>query len=237
MKIALVTIATGEVYRNYAHRMMDSAKQFMPLHDQFVFTDDSSLLSGWSSFPDFQTWNYIYTEAKGHPRETLMRYHTILTQRERLMKYDQIFFVDADMEFVAPVGDIFSDGLMATLHPGYVGTSGTPETRKESAAFTHKNTAYYCGGFQGGEASRYLSAARTMAEGIAFDNAENITAIWHDESHWNSYLKHFKPTKILSPSYCYPEDYDGRYGWTSEQYPPILVALDKKKRGNHPRFQ
>lgn len=228
MKIALVTIATGAAYRNYARNMQASAKKFLPPHDQFTFTD-VGIGAGENTF---------YTEPKGYPRETLMRYHTIWEERERLLGYDQIFYVDADMEFVAPVGDIFSDGLTVTLHPGYVGTRGAPERRKESTAYTDKNTSYYCGGFQGGDARSYLSAARTMMYEIDTDELNNITAVWHDESHWNHYLTIFGgPKKVLTPSYCYPEDYDGRYGWTSPQYPPILVALDKRKRGNHPRFQ
>lgn len=224
MKTALITVATGAAYRDYAKGMFASARKFFPVHDPIVFTDEPSEF--------FQ--HAFYTEAKGYPRETLMRYHTMLMVEDFLRTYEQIFYVDADMEFVSAVGEeIFSSGITATLHPGFVGKTGSPEQRPKSAAFTLKNDAYYCGGFQGGNANAYLNAARKMSAGISQDESNGIMAVWHDESHWNCLLAKQPPTTILSPRYCYPEDYDGRYGWVSE---PTLVALDKRKRGNHPRF-
>ena len=55
--------------------------------------------------------NYSIIEPKGFPKETLFRYHTILTQEKTLEQFDQIFYCDADMQFVAPVGDIYSRGI------------------------------------------------------------------------------------------------------------------------------
>jgi len=58
-----------------------------------------------------------------------------------------------------------------------------------------------------------------LRERIAHDEHRGITAIWHDESHWNRYLIDV-PTDIeLAPLYCSPESWNtpGRR----------LVALDK----------
>jgi histo-blood group ABO system transferase len=62
--------------------------------------------------------------------------------------------------------------------------------------------------------------AHYMQENIKADLAKNIIAIWHDESHLNRYFIDNKPTKILSPSYCYPESWQ-------LSYPKRLLALDK----------
>lgn len=223
MSVALLSIATGPVYWNYVRDMVSSARKHWPTATNIVFTDD---FYGFA-YADVTIW----TEPKGYPNETLMRYHTFLAAEKLLSKFEHIFYCDADMLWVAPPEDILYDGLVATYHPGYYGRKGTPETRRESTAFCDWNTAYYCGGFQGGASVPYLEAMRTMRARIDADTKRGITAIWHDESHWNAYLASCAaPVKFLSPSYCYPEDYDGRWGWQPDEFKPILLALDKRKR-------
>lgn len=227
MKTALITIATREVYRNYVNQMIASAKKYFSQAALFIFTDNPLDIRGVPIKRIFQT------SAKGHPLETLYRFHTLLC-RPWHQEFDQMFWVDADMMFVAPVGDIFSDGLVATLHPGYLGNRGTPETRPESTAYCPNNTAYFCGGFQGGSTKAYMKAALRIKENIDIDAARGIKAIWNDESHWNKYLADNPPTRILSPAYCYPEPDDNNYyknSWKKagfENIEPILLALEKK---------
>lgn len=226
MSILLMTIATGAAYRNYAIEMFASALEHWPKADRLVFTD----------MPQ-QTQAHvrsIHTDPKGYPNETLYRYHTMLKAEHILDKYDHLFFVDADMLFVNRVEDITTLGLVATLHPGYVGRPGTPEIRKESTAYSPwQLSKYFCGGFQGGDSFSYISAMKSMKSRIDIDALNGITAIWHDESHWNATLSMVPPAKILTPSYCYPEGYKGQYGWEPDRFRPILLALDKSKRGNH----
>lgn len=224
MRIGLICIATGSVYQQYARQLHASSMRHFP-ESQFILFSDMERNPGVEYF--------FPIAAKGYPNETLYRYHTMLGAVETLQAFDQLFYCDADMEFVAAVGDIYSEGLIATLHPGFATRNcrGTPETRRESTAFCDKNFNYFCGGFQGGSAWAYLYAAQTMKNCIDVDAQRGITAMWHDESHWNRYLafyRHLGPLKVLSPSYCYPEGYDGGYGWTPETYPPVLIAKNKK---------
>lgn len=233
MKTAFVIIATGQSYIEYAIRLVESIREFCWFDPNVViFTDNPQPL---------QTSGRVFvTEKLGYPKQTLMRYHTILSKEHILNQYDQLFYIDADMEFVKRVelDDIASDGLTATLHPGFFeeNTCGTPECRPESTAYCENNALYFCGGFQGGNAKAYLNAAKTMAANISLDLEHGITAVWHDESHWNRYLTDNPPAKILTPSFCYPEDYDNGYVWLKDECPAVLVALDKRKRQNHPRF-
>jgi histo-blood group ABO system transferase len=234
MKTAFVIIATGTAYARYAQNLVASIREHLWFDPQvFIFTDHVQALQ--------KVAKCFYTDPLGYPKQTLMRYHTILSKEHILEKYDQLFYLDADMLFVNQVNfdDIASDELTATLHPGFFvnNTQGTTEKRKESTAFCDYNVSYYCGGFQGGNTKAYLAVAKTMAGRIDEDLENGIMAVWHDESHWNKYLADAPPAKTLSPSYCYPEDYDGGYGWDGTIYSPILVAMDKRKRGNHPRFQ
>jgi histo-blood group ABO system transferase len=227
VKTALIVIATGERYHKYIQPLLQSARTYFVPHTPVVFSDANNI--GLGERP------YMVIDHEEWPGPTLHRYHTLLKAQQYLRCFDQLFYIDVDMLFVSKVGEeIFSDGLTATLHPGFVGTRGTPETRVTSAAFTPNNKAYYCGGFQGGNAESYLSAAETMAVAINIDKKEGITAIWHDESHWNNYLRWFEePKKILSPSYCYPENAGAYYKdkWSAaglgEHVEPKILALTK----------
>lgn len=202
MSTALVIIATGEVYRRHARELIDSAKKFFVPHDVILFTDDPQ---------SFDVPDVSHKPRLGYPNETLMRYHTMLTKRETLSKYDRIFYSDADNLFVAPVTgeDIFSEGITATAHPGYVGLHGTPETNPRSLAYQPAIRTYFCGGFNGGTSSSFLRMADTISSAISRDLANNIVAVWHDESHMNKYLYDNPPAKVLTPSFCYPHTENG----------------------------
>jgi histo-blood group ABO system transferase len=227
MSVLLMTIATGQKYREYAINMLASAQEFWPEASQLVFTDFPQQMQAHA--------RSIHTDPKGYPNETLLRYHTFLKAEHILTQWEHVFFCDADMRFVAPVGDLKTTGLVATIHPGYIGTKGTPEKRRESSCFCDTNTAYYAGGFQGGETHRYLRAAKTMSEWIDEDKQKGIIPVWHDESAWNKYLAvRMAPEKTLGPEYCYPdgknEGYLERWKVLGLNIKPILLALEKDSR-------
>ena len=222
--IGLLLLATGEKYQQYIEPLVASAKKYFPPHETLLWSDRLSML----------TTRTFIKSAEGYPNETLMRYHTFLDKEAVLKQYDHLFYCDADMLFVDYVKeeDIVSKGLTATLHPGYVGKIGTPEIRQISTAYCPNNTAYYCGGFQGGTAKAYLGAANLMAGKIDADAKNGVTAIWHDESHWNALLANRPPERILTPEYCYPENAGEYYKniWRNAgmEIKPKIVAITKK---------
>lgn len=239
MSVLLITIATGRKYWEYAHEMLASAAVYFPKATTLAFTDAPQYLGAIS--------RVSFTEAKGYPNETLYRYHTFLKRQYLLEEYDYVFFADADMRFVAPVEpeDIISDGITATLHPGFVvprtehdGSSvmscGTPERmNKESKAHIPwgANNRYFCGGFNGGTTEAFLKMASTIQDYVDYDKLKfgpGYMPIWHDESYLNRYLYDNPPARILTPSFCYPQNYDGGYGWSSKEHPPVLIAINKK---------
>lgn len=227
-RVALLIIATGEKYRTYIKPLIESANKYLIEHDTILFTDTDY----------FDEMTIVYQkDAEGYPNETLHRYHTFLKIESLLDEYDQIFYVDIDAVFVAPVGEeIFSGGITATLHPGYVGTSGTPERRIESmvAIPPGSSNKYFCGGFNGGNAQEFIHMARYIRDLIDIDTANGIIPIWHDESATNYYLYHNPPAKILGPSYCYPENAGPHYldKWAAAGINPTpkILALTKDGR-------
>ena len=212
---ALLVIATGERYHRFIEPLLESARKYFVPHDSVLWTDSTEKHSATVQ---------IKKEPLGFPGETLNRYATITRYYDILLKYKHLYYVDVDMAFVDHVDPDLAtvDGLVATLHPGFVGTEGTPERRKASRAYLEpgSDNNYYCGGFNGGSTMAYLNMAAELDVDIEVDRENGITAIWHDESHLNRYLFEHPPALTLSPSYCYVE------GSESPRH-RILIALSK----------
>lgn len=206
LNIGLLLIATNKYYE-YALDLIHSAdKHFLPQHNvsYFLFTNRDCPTN-------LTTRKIVYTpiEHKPWPWMTLGRYH-IFSQYKYLFKdMNYLFYCDADMRFVGDVGEEILSELVATQHPGYCGTRGTPETNTASLAYIPPDQPmqYFAGGFNGGSADHYLSMAKELSINIDKDYHNNIIAIWHDESHINKYFTNNLPSKILPPHYCHPEYY------------------------------
>mgnify|MGYP003131594429 FL=1 len=213
MKIAAINIATGPYINLFERSKECISKNFFPSHDVdlFLFTDSDKDFTD-----DRLEIKKYHIKRKGFPGDTLFRYHYFLKAEAELVNYDYIYYIDVDMNVIGTVGDEAFGELVATYHPGFYKRPGaTFESRKKSTAYVppSPNAAYFCGGFQGGTPERYLSASKEISNNINIDGKNKIVAIWHDESHWNAYLKKNPPTLMLDPSYCYPEE---RYEWLKQ---------------------
>jgi hypothetical protein len=195
MKTAILLIATGgEQYMRYVSPLINSLDEFFPPHDVMLFTDSED------SFDAIK----VPHAHLGWPHATLMRYHAILEQETSLSRYDQLFYMDIDMLACSKIEgeEVFSDGITAVLHPGYVTTF---ERNPESTACVKGNPPnYYQGCLQGGDSKAFLGMCKTLAKNVDIDSSNGIIAIWHDESHLNCYLASNPPARILSPAYCFP---------------------------------
>ena len=218
MKIGLLIIATNK-YTQFLQPLISSADDFF-LKDKevtyFVFTNQDI---------DIETNRNIVkinVEHKEWPWMTLGRYKIFTNNSEELSKMDYLYYCDADMLFVGDVGDEILSERVATLHPGYVGLRGTPETNHHSLAFISysEEMQYFAGGFNGGSSVEYLKMSNHISNNIDIDYSRDLIAIWHDESHLNRYFIDNEPTKILSPSYCYGES-------MNIPFEKKLIALNK----------
>ena len=204
MRIGLNLIATGK-YIDFLNPIIESAnKNFFPGEEVFyvIHTDNTSRDFPFNSIVnkiDFEPW----------PNPTLKRFHYFLMKEEELSRLDFCFYVDVDSLFVNPVNISPEEmsGIIPTLHPGFYGTSGTPERRPESKAFIPHgtNNLYFCGGFFGGDSISFLEMSRVIKKNIDEDLKNNIVAIWHDESHINNYLLYNTPKNILTNRFAVEE--------------------------------
>lgn len=206
-RVGLCVIATAN-YRMYIRPLLRSVRRnFLPEHDVtvFLFTDRAIA-------PEADL-RVIPVEHSQWPGMAIRRYPLFREHAEAFKGIDYLYYMDADMRVIDKVGREILGDLVGTVHPGFHDRPRgkfTYERRPESTAWIapEEGARYYCGAFQGGRTERYLEAVGVMAAQIDTDTAKGITAVWHDESHWNRYLIDHRPTLELSPSYCwYP---DGR---------------------------
>lgn len=222
--------------------MVDSAKQFfLKGHqvDYFVWSDmpaDTDLGA-----------TIIPTETSAWPLPTLQRFSLFLREEKKLAEYDYIFYCDADMLFVSPVGDeILGEGLTAAQHPMYAirrdymppyepnsaSTAYIPRPGRVIEANGKKRLEplYFAGGFQGGRSEKFIEAMKVMKKNTDKDFSEGYVALWNDESHWNKYLLDNPPSVVLSPSYIYPDSLINSYYrkiW-GRNYVPKIITLTKQ---------
>lgn len=217
MKIGLLMIATGK-YDRFVQPLLDSAKKYFLVNEQvnyFLFTDSKKFISN-------ENLHVFEKKHEPFPSPTLKRYETFVDHSMFLNGMDYLFYCDVDMLFVDEIGNEILSDRTATIHPGFMGGRGTPETRKESLAYVDpkEKLVYYAGGFNGGTTKEFLKMSEILDKNIKKDLSKNIIAIWHDESHMNRYFIDNPPIKILTPSYCYPES-------SNIPLKKKLLALDK----------
>jgi hypothetical protein len=158
---------------------------------------------------------------------TLKRYH--IMSAVDFSGYDYVYYIDADMLFVAPVGDEIFGQLVAVQHPGYFRGGGGWELNRNSNAWMPecKRKFYIAGGFQGG--SNYVPMMRLLRGWINQDIDNGCVGRWHDESYYNKLKSIYKEQfKILDPSYCMVEEPEKRKLWGIDHLQPKIIALAKK---------
>jgi histo-blood group ABO system transferase len=217
--VGLCIVATGK-YRAYAERLVVSAEKYFCKNQKtryFIFTD--------AVLENTENTIYLFHPRLGWPFDTLKRVYAYNTYKKELKSCDYLFACDADMLFVAPVGDEILDHRVATEHPCYIhNRRGTYDQNNESTAYVSPNegVTYFAGGFYGGSRHEFFKINSTLIEQIEKDFTKNYIALWHDESHLNRYFIDNKPTTILPLNYCFPEHFS-----YPKNFQPKLLALDK----------
>lgn len=213
MKIAILIIATNR-YVDFLDPLIESInKNLLSNHEKhlFVFTD--------AERKDNENVKYIQIQHQPWPCMTLFRYSIFAKHEYLLDGMDYVYYIDADMRVLMPVGDEILDDVVAVKHFAFWDKPRklfTFDTNPKSLAYMQptQGKIYYAGAFQGGKRESYMSIIKKLANDIDIDYSKGIIALWHDESHWNKYLAFNPPTKILSPAYCYGD------GWN--------IPFDKK---------
>jgi histo-blood group ABO system transferase len=104
---------------------------------------------------------------------------------------------------------------------------GDYENKKISAAYVgpHEGKQYFSSSLYGGSKKELLSLVKHARKCVDADLEKKFISRWHDQSYLNRYLIDHPPTRILNPSYCYPDD------WQMDFHNKVVVSRTSKKAG------
>jgi hypothetical protein len=253
IRIAILTIATGK-YPIFLDGLIDSAENhFMLGHEKeyFVFTD-------YIEYKNKSTdkVNNIEQRHLGWPYDTMMRFHMFLSIKERLLEFDYVFFLNANMIFERNVGlEILpveeNSYLVGVKHPGFhlgIAIDWAGDLKKIEFPYERNpeischikkgdDLHYFQGCFNGGRSTEWVEMCRCLSEMTDSDISKDLIPIWHDESYLNWYFSKRK-VKVLPPVYGLPEQVlERNFSPTFINYSVLcdvnhyIVQRDKSKYG------
>ncbi|XP_072887863.1 alpha-1,3-galactosyltransferase 2-like isoform X1 [Hemitrygon akajei] len=218
--IGLSVFAVGNYLDLYLeHFLMTADEHFMPGFSVifYVFVDDLtkleqivSKLSGRGKVRGLKVERH-----KRWQDNSMFRMKQIyeLIDNHAKEEANYIFCFDVDQYFKGRFGTEALSESVALLHAWFYRKPKflyTYESNPHSAAYIEsKGDFYYHAAVFGGTWQSVRNLTEACYLGIMQDKERNMEALWHDESHLNKYFWLHKPTKILSPEYCW----DPKIGW------------------------
>ncbi|KAG7280535.1 hypothetical protein CRUP_022065 [Coryphaenoides rupestris] len=117
-----------------------------------------------------------------------------------------VFCMDVDQAFAGRFGSEALGDSVALLHAYYYRLPKllyTYDYNPKSTAYMATGDFYYHAAVFGGSCASVQAATEACYRGILRDKGNGVEARWHDESHLNKYFWLHKPSKLLSPEYCW----------------------------------
>uniref|UniRef100_A0A3B4B4C8 Alpha 1,3-galactosyltransferase 2 n=1 Tax=Periophthalmus magnuspinnatus TaxID=409849 RepID=A0A3B4B4C8_9GOBI len=212
--VALTVFAVGRYLEAYLETFLVSAeKHFMvgfPVM-YYVFTDQTDKVPFIAMGPH----RYIRTiKVERHSRWqdiSMMRMKAIseVIISEIQYLYSYVFCFDVDQIFTGRFGSEALGESVALLHAHYYKLPKnlfTYDHNPKSKAYMETGDYYYHAAIFGGTWQNVKTIVDECLASIMEDKKNGVEARWHDESHLNKYFWLHKPTKLLSPEYCWDKN-------------------------------
>ncbi|XP_063000562.1 globoside alpha-1,3-N-acetylgalactosaminyltransferase 1 isoform X2 [Elgaria multicarinata webbii] len=212
LTIGVTVFAVGK-YTQFAGHFLESAERYFMTGyrvNYYIFTDNPQAIPAVHLQPG-RTLSLVLMRKRTHWQEISMRRMEAINRHiseTAHREVDYLFCLDVDLLFHNPWGPETLGEMVAVLHPGYYKAPRTKfpyERRRESAAYISSDEGdfYYAGGAFGGLVKRVYVFTWACHMTILADKANEIMAVWQEESHLNRHFLSHKPSKVLSPEYLW----------------------------------
>ncbi|XP_029008199.1 alpha-1,3-galactosyltransferase 2-like [Betta splendens] len=210
-RVALTVFAVGRYLEAYLETFLSSAERYfmkgLPV-TYYVFTDSPEKVPKFNLAPQR---SMKVNKVPKHSRWqdiSMMRMKTISDFIESDIRrgHSHVFCFDVDQVFTGRFGSEALGDLVALLHAYFYRLPKnfyTYDQNPLSKAYMESGDYYYHAAIFGGSCDSVKALTDACYQNIMADKENNVEALWHDESHLNKYFLFHKPTRVLSPEYCW----------------------------------
>nr|XP_004665207.1 alpha-1,3-galactosyltransferase 2 [Jaculus jaculus] len=213
LTIGLTVFAVGRYLEKYLESFLKTAEQHFMVGQRvvyYVFTDRPAAVPGVELGPGRRL--RVEPVAR-EPRWQDVSMARMRTLHEALAgrlgrEADFVFCLDVDQRFVGDFGPEALADLVAQLHAWHYRWPRwllpyERDRRSAAALRPGEGDFYYHAALFGGRVAALRALTAHCARGQRRDRERGVEALWHDESHLNQFLWRHKPTKLLSPEFCW----------------------------------
>uniref|UniRef100_UPI0037E7516F alpha-1,3-galactosyltransferase 2-like isoform X2 n=1 Tax=Semicossyphus pulcher TaxID=241346 RepID=UPI0037E7516F len=209
--VALTVFAVGRYLDAYLKTFLNSSEHHFMLGlpvTYYVFTDSPEKMPDIKLAPQRKI---KVRKVQKHSRWqdiSMMRMKTIADVIESDIRHHSthVFCFDVDQAFTGRFGSEALGDSVALLHAYFYHLPRekfTYDRNPKSRAFMETGDFYYHAAVFGGSWKSVKALTEACYQNIMEDKKNNVEALWHDESHLNKYLWLHKPSRVLSPEYCW----------------------------------
>ncbi|XP_035798740.1 alpha-1,3-galactosyltransferase 2 isoform X2 [Amphiprion ocellaris] len=209
--VALTVFAVGRYLEEYLEVFLNSSEQHFMLGlpvSYYVFTDMPEKVPEIRLGPE-RSLQVIKVERHSRWQDiSMMRMKTILDVIESDIRHHctHVFCFDVDQVFSGRFGSEALGDSVALLHAYYYRIPKklfTYDRNPKSKSYMGTGDFYYHAAVFGGSWKSVKALTEACYQNIMEDKQNNVEALWHDESHLNKYFWLHKPSRVLSPEYCW----------------------------------
>ncbi|XP_068580371.1 N-acetyllactosaminide alpha-1,3-galactosyltransferase-like [Cebidichthys violaceus] len=209
--VALTVFAVGRYLDAYLGTFLTSAEQHFMLGlrvTYYVFTDQPEKVPVIELAPQ-RSLKVVRVEKNSRWQDiSMMRMKTISDTIESEIRHrcSYVFCFDVDQEFMGRFGSEVLGDSVALLHAWYYKLPKyrfTYDRNPKSTAYMVTGDYYYHAAIFGGLCKNVKDLADYCFLSIMEDKLNDVEALWHDESHLNKYFWLHKPSRLVSPEYCW----------------------------------